>query len=489
MESNGPIYARLVNDLYQVVCLATGNVSNIDKDVPEEAVMVLSATEAGTDTNVTADVTQSDKQSGVEIGKCKWVYNTNPNPIGIEEESYIGTFTQETETISLKPKGAGTYYLHILTIDKAGNKRESISEESVTITYDPNAESLIRGVENISSAGNYQIIVSGITYNVHVEYYEGDQVWTTNKVFGESTYLGQANSDASKMSVVKIDGDLTIKSGVTVQVNHNSYGGPKGLFIYCTGKIELEGQISNNYGAKHPGENVYLWKNDNGSYETVSANGANGAAAVSASGSQLVGRNGNAGNAANNRLLGGGAGGAVASGWLFDGGSGVINGSKGGNATSYSGGAGGGGTTRNSNSVPVTPNHAWLYAGSNAAVVDGSWYAHRSAAGGGAGAVAGIGVKSKDAIRADAGGTGSGGLLIICSEKLVLKQGSKITASGAKGGDAIGTQETGNGHSAAAGGGGSGGGSINIFTNDIETAQGDSIATFLNVNGGRRRNS
>ena len=275
MEENGAIYARLVNDLYQVVCFATGNVSNIDKILPEEAQINLSTTEAGTNINVTATIAQKDQQSGVDIEKCKWVYQTNPNPIGTDEESYTGGgFTAENETIDLKPKGAGIYYLHVLTIDYAGNKKETIAKEGVTITYHPNAESLIRGVENINGEGNYQIIVNGITYQVQVEYYEGDQVWTTNKVFGEATYLGQANSDASKMVVVKIEGNLTIQSGVTVQANHNAYGGPKGLLLYCTGKIELEGQISNNYGAKHPGENVYLWKNTNGSFETIPASGA-----------------------------------------------------------------------------------------------------------------------------------------------------------------------------------------------------------------------
>lgn len=98
---------------------------------------------------------------------------------------------------------------------------------------------------------------------------------------------------------------------------------------------------------------------------------------------------------------------------------------------------GGGGTTRNSNSVQVTPNHASLYLGSNAAVVDGSYYVNKSAAGGGAGVIPGNGVKSVDAVRADAGASGSGGLLIICSKEFIFKNGSKIIASGAQGGSAV----------------------------------------------------
>lgn len=64
-----------------------------------------------------------------------------------------------------------------------------------------------------------------------------------------------------------------------------------------------------------------------------------GATAVSIRGSSSVGLKGNNGGMANARLLGGGAGGGIASGKLFDSGSAVISGSNGGNATSYSGGA------------------------------------------------------------------------------------------------------------------------------------------------------
>ena len=42
----------------------------------------------------------------------------------------------------------------------------------------------------------------------------------------------------------------------------NGYGGPKGMFIYCTGTITNNGTIDMTArGAKAVGQNVYLWKN------------------------------------------------------------------------------------------------------------------------------------------------------------------------------------------------------------------------------------
>ena len=43
---------------------------------------------------ITATVTHTDHESGVAPTNCKWVYNTNSNPIGTEESSYLNAFKQ-----------------------------------------------------------------------------------------------------------------------------------------------------------------------------------------------------------------------------------------------------------------------------------------------------------------------------------------------------------------------------------------------------------
>ena len=98
-----------------------------DNIVPQQAAINLSATTATEGETITATVTHTDKESGVEITNCKWVYNTISTPIGAEENSYTNTFNSNGETINLTAPTAGTYYLHVLTVDEAGNKTETIS--------------------------------------------------------------------------------------------------------------------------------------------------------------------------------------------------------------------------------------------------------------------------------------------------------------------------------------------------------------------------
>ena len=50
------------------------------------------------------------------------------------------------------------------------------------------------------------------------------------------------------------------------------YGGPKGMIVYCTGTLENNGDISMTCrGAYAKGQNVYLYKNSNNTYEFVPA--------------------------------------------------------------------------------------------------------------------------------------------------------------------------------------------------------------------------
>ena len=128
-NKNEMLYARLT-DGNNIGEYTSTQIKNIDTNKPEEAIMELSG--AGTVTSnpsVKVKVTHTDKQSGVEVVKSKWVYNTNSNAVGESEASYTGGyFNSNGQEITLSMSGEGTYYLHVLTIDKAGNKRETISK-------------------------------------------------------------------------------------------------------------------------------------------------------------------------------------------------------------------------------------------------------------------------------------------------------------------------------------------------------------------------
>ena len=124
------IYARLYDGI------SSGKYANIEvmDKIEPNATIKLSGTTVEVGETLTAEITQTDEGSGVDINKTKWVLNTEAGNIGTEASSYTGgTFTKTPETIILPTEIAGTYYLHVLTVDNAGNKKEVISG-SVTIT-------------------------------------------------------------------------------------------------------------------------------------------------------------------------------------------------------------------------------------------------------------------------------------------------------------------------------------------------------------------
>ena len=115
------------------------SITILDTVAPQASTINLSATSTTTAGSVTATVTLKDNESGVNATASKWTYNTNSGNIGINESSYNNTFSSNGQTIQLKATTAGTYYLHVLTVDNAGNKKETISSTvTVKAQYDAN---------------------------------------------------------------------------------------------------------------------------------------------------------------------------------------------------------------------------------------------------------------------------------------------------------------------------------------------------------------
>ena len=99
-----------------------------DKIEPQEATIKLISTNVTTETQITATVTHIDGESGPDITKCKYVWNTTSDKIGINADLYTGgAFSSNGQTISQTMSSRGTYYLHILTTDKGGNATETVS--------------------------------------------------------------------------------------------------------------------------------------------------------------------------------------------------------------------------------------------------------------------------------------------------------------------------------------------------------------------------
>ena len=231
---------------------------------------------------------------------------------------------------------------------------------------------------------------------------DGNQHFTENKTFGDEHDVATKDDYAQNMVIVKVNGDLEIDSGVTVAPYYTEYGGPKGFTLYVTGKLTNKGTIDNSHGAKAEGQNVYLWKNTDGSYEYVPKAGA----AIDNTTTPASGKNGTG------RQTGGG-----------------------GNAISHLGSAG------------------TSYSGGSGSGVDGNAQPNGGAGGTGTYGGSGAGNPGGSGVTGEAKGqNGTGGLLTIYANEYENK--GTISAKGSNGGKA-----------SESSGASSGGGSINIFTN------------------------
>ncbi len=338
-------------------------------------------------------------------------------------------------------------------------------------------DSIVQGVRDSNlSNGNYIFRVTGnngtadetIDYPVELINVSGNTHYTINdgvqtldedgNVTGTTISLGDETTD-HKMLVVKYNGNLTIDEGVKVTAtNVEELTYKKGMYLCVMGELQNNGEISMTARGTYnqQGENVYLWKNKDNSFEYIPAEGGPGGASKARSSRGTSA--GDAGNDGIKRATGGGGSGTI----IFEktnssGGSGTKRSGAGATGTSYSGGSGGGGLNAHQT---VT-----ISAGSGAANggAGGNGYAGRAktslpvrGAGGGAGNLGGLGKYTASGQttggnnKAYNGENGTGGLLVIYSK--ALQNNGKFTSNGSKGG--IG----------GAGGGSSGGGSINLFT-------------------------
>ena len=147
----------------------------------------------------------------------------------------------------------------------------------------------------------YRMAIKDEEYRVHTYVENEDLILDQNKVYGNANDTGTSNTNANSMVILKVNGNMTINSGVTVTSYGTAYGGTKGMLLYVTGNLENNGTITMTArGAKAVGQNVYLWKNEDTSvrekYEFVPRIGASGGAAVSSNASSgVVGTTGSTG--------------------------------------------------------------------------------------------------------------------------------------------------------------------------------------------------
>ncbi len=335
--------------------------------------------------------------------------------------------------------------------------------------------------------GYYNFVVNGTskqTYTAHVYNYNSNLTLSSNTTYGDINDIskiipatatsGEYRDYAQNMVVVKVNGNLTINSNVTVGPFYNELGGPKGFLIYVTGKLINNGTIDNSHGAYAKNQDVFLWKNANGTFETVSGQGALGGEGVTGK------SNGNKGNDGTARQTGGGGSGDGYNYWDK-----VKLSGAGGRGTSYSGGTGGGPTASKVESQRGTDGSSEGGEGG----LGGAGESHYAI--GGTGNPGGTGAYNKKVGGNDAykGSDGTGGLLIIYANE--YQNSGLLKAAGTKNVNPTTKSYVGIG-------GSSGGGSINVFTNqntnitstsvNIDSKY-DSILGNTDVSGGEKNDA
>lgn len=127
LKNNDFIELRLYDGINETTGESSITITDIEK--PNNATIELSGTTTNPSTAITATVTHSDNKSGIDIENCKWAYTNSSAELGTTDSDlskYTGTFASNGEKLTLDSSDLGDYYLHVLSTDRAGNRRETI---------------------------------------------------------------------------------------------------------------------------------------------------------------------------------------------------------------------------------------------------------------------------------------------------------------------------------------------------------------------------
>lgn len=206
------------------------------------------------------------------------------------------------------------------------------------------AESLLQAIkDNNFENGKYEVTVSDEIYNLKVYNINSSVDMSIDTTIGVEEDVCSSETYAQNMIVVKVTGDLTISEDAIITSYGNTTSGPKGLMIYCTGTLTNDGTISmTGKGANNPeGQNVYLWKNADNTYEYIPKTGGDGGAGGG------YGSDGNR-STVKRGLAGGGSG----NGYRYSG--------PGGDGTSWGSGSGGIGQSGDGRSLALFRSTCWF---------------------------------------------------------------------------------------------------------------------------------
>ena len=248
----------------------------------------------------TATFELSTTQEGVEELELKVIAQTTEGDIAsieslnkLELVSENGT-SEKTYKVTLN----GEYKFKIVGTNK---RTARVSTKITNLQNIIISESLLKGIEEINIPGEVKVRVIGKTttnepiletYPLNVVYHkgnlsigdkltsEGNEVTINelSKVANTAEWRAGKIADANTNSVVlKVDGDLTLEENYKLSSVKNGTAVGKGLFIYCTGTLTINGTIDmSSVSCSAASQDVYLWKRNDGTYNMITKAGATG---------------------------------------------------------------------------------------------------------------------------------------------------------------------------------------------------------------------
>lgn len=123
------IYAEAKSTTGKTIKSNEIDITTQENTPPQQATIVFDKEKADINQTIKATVTQNDLESGIDIEKCKYIINQTIDKIGENSESWktAQNLDQNPKTINITKATNGTYYLHVLSVDKVGNKLETVS--------------------------------------------------------------------------------------------------------------------------------------------------------------------------------------------------------------------------------------------------------------------------------------------------------------------------------------------------------------------------
>ena len=169
-----------------------------DETLPQEAEIQFSTTVTEVNKAIKTTVVLKDNESGINARKSKWILNQISTKIGVNEENYTNTFASDNDVIDVTPTASGSWYLHVLSVDKSGNKLETVKG---TIKTEIGAANYTRVQNKTQVTGTHKSDNTVITREVGDNFNYDCKVSTYT---GEWRILGAENGQLLIMSAENI---------------------------------------------------------------------------------------------------------------------------------------------------------------------------------------------------------------------------------------------------------------------------------------------